>query len=473
MEKNNPPNTHISRRRFIQAGVSMAFLSGFSTHFMSSKPRVDVETVQVDAPFDMPMIRIPRFNKPRIFNIRQFGAQPDSVEQNNQAIAQAIAQANESGGGTVLIPPGTWHVGAIHLKSYVNLHVEEGATLHFSDNPEHYLPAVKTTWEGMECYNYSPLIYAYECEYVAVTGKGLLTTNMDTWKVWGKRPKPHMDALASFYHKAAKGDPVEDRVMTYEGANLRPHFIQFNRCQHVLVEEINILNSPFWVLHPFLCKDVVIRKVNIQAHGHNNDGVDPEMTQNMLIEDCVFDQGDDALAVKAGRNQDAWRINVPTRNLVMRNCRIVAGHQLLAIGSELSGGVENVLVEHCQFDNKIKHSGGTGNLMFIKTNERRGGFVKNIHMTDIVAHDLGGAPLSIATDVLYQWRNLVPTYETRLTQIEGIHLSNIQVKSAKHLLKIEAQQDAPVQNVSLHNVNVETISKTPVIEQYVEKLSIS
>jgi polygalacturonase len=195
-------------------------------------------------------------------------------------------------------------------------------------------------------------------------------------------------------------------------AHLRPQFIQFNRCENVLLEGVTIVNSPFWVIHPFLCKNVVIRGVSVDARGPNNDGVDPEMSQNVLIENCAFNQGDDAIAVKSGRNQDAWRLNTPAKNIVIRNCRVRHGHQLLAIGSELSGGVENVLVENCAVDKSLV---GVGHLLYIKTNKRRGGYVRNIYVRNVTAGDLMFGVLGIETDVLYQWRDLVPTYEVRLT----------------------------------------------------------
>lgn len=136
-----------------------------------------------------------------------------------------------------------------------------------------------------------------------------------------------------------------------------------------------------------MTKHIVVRGVRIHAHGHNNDGIDPEMTQNMLIEDCVFDQGDDAIAIKAGRNQDAWRLNMPTQNIVIRNSQAVNGHQLVAIGSEMSGGVENVFVENCS----VQPGAKLNHLLFIKTNERRGGFVRHIYMKNVTSGriDLG------------------------------------------------------------------------------------
>ena len=431
------------------------------------------EIIDTDAPFVMPPISVPDFATMPVFNIVEFGAQEgrDVVAKiaNQRAIAQAIDAASNAQGGTVLVPEGEWLCAKIHLKSYVNLHLAAGAVLIFSAQPEDYLPAVLTSWEGMECYNYSPLIYAYQCRYVAISGKGKLIALMDIWTPWGARPTAHMNALAGLYHQAAQYQPVVARQMVFEGANLRPHFIQFNRCQHVLVEDIQIENSPFWVLHPFLCCDVVIRRVSVTAHGHNNDGVDPEMTQNMLIEDCIFDQGDDAIALKAGRNQDGWRLNVPSKNIVIRRCHIKCAHHLVAIGSELSAGIENVLVQDCQFEGQTGYQ-DAGNLLYIKTNERCGGFVRQIYMQDIRANKLAGAPLVIETDVLYQWRDLVPTYERRLSKISHISLSNISATEAQHLCRIEGQSAMPVKNISLHNIDVAQLNGNAIQNRHVDDL---
>jgi polygalacturonase len=223
------------------------------------------------------------------------------------------------------------------------------------------------------------------------------------------------------------------------------------------------------VVHPFLCRDVVMRRVKIQANGHNNDGVDPEMTENVLIEDCVLDQGDDAISVKSGRDRDAWRIGIPARNIVMRNCRIRNGHQLMAIGSELSAGIENVLVDNCHFDAAGAAGKSTiNNLLYVKTNERRGGYVRNIHMSNVSATRLAGGVLSVETDVLYQWRTLVPTYERRLTPIEGLHVSHIRVDEAKFVCYIKAEAEMPVRTVSLRDVKVKTVLGTPVSTENVQ-----
>jgi polygalacturonase len=430
--------------------------------------RLPRRQVRPDAPFDMPAIQVPDFSASRTFPITDFGAVPDDPARTSAAIARAIAAAHEAGAGTVLVPAGVWPTAKVHLKSNVNLHLAEGATLLFSENPADYLPPVPTSWEGLECTNYSPLVYAYDCENVAITGKGTLRAKLDVWKVWYQRPKPHMDALVALYHMAVKGVPVAQRDMTAGQANLRPHFIQFNRCRNVLIEDIHIVDSPFWTVHMYLCRDVVARRVDIRAHGHNNDGIDPEMTQNMLIEDCVFDQGDDAVSVKSGREFDAWRIGVPAKNIVMRNCRMKNGHQLMAIGSELAGGVENVFVDNCHFDHADSTTKSSiTNLLYVKTNERRGGFVRNIHLSNVSATRIAGGVLSVETDVLYQWRTLVPTLERRLTPIEGLYVSQVRVGEAQFICQIKGEAELPVRGVTLDDVKVQTVRGTPVFTQNV------
>ncbi|ESQ93352.1 hypothetical protein ABAC460_01205 [Asticcacaulis sp. AC460] len=420
----------------------------------------------------MPSITVPDFAHARPFLITDFGADQSDQTKTSAALAAAIHAAHTSGCGTVIVPGGIWPTGPVHLKSHVNLHLARGATLLFSEKPEDYLPAVQTSWEGIECFNYSPLVYAYDCTHIALTGEGRLQAKLDVWKEWYKRPKPHMDALVALYHMAFKNVPVADRNMAVGDNHLRPHFVQFNRCRNVLVEDITIEDSPFWVLHPFLCRDVVIRRVKVRAHGHNNDGVDPEMSQNVLIEDCTFDQGDDAVSVKSGRDMDAWRLNTPARNIVMRDCRVLNGHQLMAIGSELSAGIENVFVDNCHFTGDGKGADGwavpVNNILFVKTNERRGGYVKNIHLSNVSATKIAGGVLCVETDVLYQWRTLTPTYVRKLTPIEGLHVRHVRVDEAKFLCRITAEAEMPVKNVSLRDIQVQTLLEDPVTTQNVE-----
>ncbi|MBO9622933.1 MAG: glycoside hydrolase family 28 protein [Sphingomonas sp.] len=460
----------LDRRALLGAGLTAPLLAAVPARAALRLPR---RSVGVAAPFDMPSVAVPDFSASRRFPITDFGADPGDQAKTGAAIARAIAAANAAGSGVVVVPAGVWPTGKVHLKSNVNLHLAKGATLLFSSNPGDYLPAVPTSWEGFECYNYSPLVYAYDCENVAISGEGRLKARLDVWQLWYARPKPHLDALVRLDDMAARGVPVAERQMAVGEAHLRPHFVQFNRCRNVLVEDISIEDSPFWVLHPFLCRDVVIRRVKVRAHGHNNDGVDPEMSENVLIEDCVFDQGDDAIAIKSGSNQDGWRLGVPSRNIVMRGCRVKNGHQLCAIGSELSAGIENVFVTDCHFERgEVAAPTPINNILFIKTNERRGGFVRNVFVSNVTATKVAGGVLSIDTDVLYQWRNLVPTRERRLTPIENILVDNVCVDEAKFLCSIKGQAELPVRSVALKGVKVGRFSGTPVLTEHVEEFSI-
>ena len=417
---------------------------------------VDKEIIKVNAPFEMPAIQVPTFPK-EVFDISKYGAVRGDSINNSKAINKAITACSKAGGGIVLIPKGEWFTGKIHFKSNVNLHLEKGAVLYFSDNPNDYLPAVQSSWEAFECYNYSPLIYAFKCKNIAITGKGMLKAKMDTWKIWFARPPAHLEASKRLYNMAAKGVPVEERQMAVGENHFRPQFIQFNRCENILIENIKIRNSPFWVIHLLKSKNAVVRGVDIFAHGHNNDGIDPEMTQNLLVEDCIFDQGDDAVAIKSGRNQDGWRLHTPSKNIVVRNCEIQDGHQLVAIGSELSGGIENVYVHDCSIP--LRKHPVLNNILFIKTNLRRGGYVKNIYVENIKAGNVRNSVFSIKTDRLYQWKDIVPTYEVRYTKISDIHLKNIVVDEASYGFDITGDKEEPVKNITLENILVKKVKK--------------
>ncbi|WP_227008988.1 glycoside hydrolase family 28 protein [Christiangramia fulva] len=424
--------------------------------------------IEVEAPFEMPDITVPDFSDCTELAITDFGAVEGQKEKTSQAIAAAIQKANRMGGATVTIPEGHWNTGKIHLLSNVNLHLEKGAVLEFSENPDDYLPSVQTTWEGMECYNYSPLIYAFGCKNVAVTGEGTLIANMEVWKKWFARPKAHMENLKRLYNLSSYSKPVKERQMVNDSAHFRPQFIQFNRCENVLLQDISIQQSPFWTIHPFMSKNILISNIRVKAHGHNNDGIDPEMSQNVLIENCVLDQGDDAISIKSGRNQDAWRLNTPSKNIVIRNCTVKNGHQLVALGSELSGGIENVLIENC----RVVEGAKLNHLLYIKTNERRGGFVRNIYVNNVEAGRIERGILGVETDVLYQWRNLVPTIEKKLTPINNLCLRNIHAGNVKFLSSIKGAEELPVENVILKNVTADTIRGERYIRENVENFNV-
>lgn len=436
------------RENFAYHDLMMSELKGWIT---GSLTKYLAETIRLSAPFPMPPVRVPQFPN-RDFPITDFGAVPDGKTNNSQAIAKAVAACNAAGGGRVVVPAGNWLTGAIRLKSNVNLYLTENAELIFTDNPNDYLPAVQTSWEGLECFNYSPLVYAFECENIAITGKGVLKPEMDNWRKWFGRTGTHYDALKTLYTQAYNNVPVKERQMAVGENHFRPHLVQFNRCKNILLDSFKIRESPFWTIHLLLCENGVARNLDVRAHGLNNDGIDLEMTRNFLVEDCLFDQGDDAVVIKSGRNHDAWRLHTPTENIVVRNCTVLKGHCLLGIGSEISGGVRNVYMHDCALADT------TYRLFYLKTNHRRGGFLENITMENVTAKRMQRV-FEIDTDVLYQWRDLVPTYETRITKISDITIRNITAEATDAVYEIKGDARLPVQNIELQNITVGKINK--------------
>ena len=211
---------------------------------------------------------------------------------------------------------------------------------------------------------------------------------------------------------------------------------------------------------------MIARDLDVSASGHNSDGIDPDQTKNMLIEYCTFDQGDDAIVIKAGRNHDGWR-GQPSENIVIRHCVIRRGHRFLAIGSEMSGGVRNVYMHDCQLD---EDRGSVRSLLYLKTNHRRGGFIENIYVKDVACEEVTSGVLEIETDVLYQWRELVETVTSKLTTIQNINLENITVGEARYGIFIEGAEASPVRDITLTNVRVDTILEAPRVLFNVESL---
>jgi polygalacturonase len=375
------------------------------------------------------------------------------------AIQGEIDRVAAEGGGRVAVPPGE-HLtdGPIRLRSNIELHLEEGARIVFPDDPKKYLPAVPTSWEGVECLNYSPLVYAYGCTNVAITGKGTFAPKMDFWRKWFGRGKGHMEATRRLYDWCSFLAPLEERDLTkIPESNVRPHLIQFNRCANVKLEGFRIRESPFWTIHLFLCDGVTARDLDVYAHGHNNDGIDIEMTRNVLVENCRFDQGDDAIVIKSGRNQDAWRLATPSENIEVRNCTVVNGHVLLGVGSEMSGGVRNVYMHDCTLESEAFR------LFYVKVNERRGGFVENIRMENVKAKNVRWGVMAVDTDVLYQWKDF-PTHEVRVTPIRSLVMKNVSVDEAERLVDIRGDARNPVDGVTLENVRLAKARKADRVE---------
>ena len=315
----------------------------------------------------------PRFPA-REFVITNYGGVGDGTTDCTQAFKDAIAACHNAGGGRVRVPAGVFLTGAIHLQSNVELHIVKEGTIRFSTDPKRFLPVVFSR-DVAEMLNYSPFIYAFEQENIAITGQGTLDgqASKSVWPEWVKRAKPDADRLTEMGDREL---PVAQRVFG-EGHYLRPNFVEPVRCRNVLIEGIRVLDSPMWVLHPLYCTNVTIRGVSVVSHGKNNDGCDPDSCTDVLIQDCVFDTGDDCIAVKAGRDHDGRRVNMPCRNVVIQNCTFKDGHGGVTLGSETAGGILNVFAERCTFD-----SPNLDSALRFKTNPARGGSIQDIYIRD-------------------------------------------------------------------------------------------
>ena len=399
--------------------------------------------LRVSAPFGEYKIEVPDFAE-REFRVSDFGASPGGTKCTD-AFAAAMAACETAGGGRVVVPKGKWLTGAVRFGNNCNLHLEEGATLEFTDDPADY-PEVHTTWEGIECYNHSPLIYAYGVTNVAITGKGTIAPRMDFWRTWFARPPEHMKATEHLYYWCSTNAPMEARrLLALDRAHMRPQLIQFNRCGNVLLDGFRIRESPFWMIHLYHSENCVVRNLDTYARGHNNDGVDVDMTKNVLIENCRFDQGDDGVCLKAGRNADAWRIDRCTENVVVRDCDMVNCHSLLGIGSELSGGVRNVWMTRCTVQD-------TYSMLRIKTGPRRGGFVENVWMDHCRGTRMIRA-FNIFTQYCAQW-GAFPDFELRRTRIRNVNLSDCEAVLAARGLELKGDPRLPPRGIRVRNLKI-------------------
>ena len=395
----------------------------------------------------------------RTFVITDFGAKADQENVlNHEAINQAIIACNQAGGGRVVVPSQTFYTGPITLKSNVNLYLEEGAVLKFTTDQSYYFPAVPTRWEGIDCYNAHPLIYAYGETNIALTGKGIIDGQASSrhwwymkggrWTIKGQPDQITGKGRSRLFAMAENEEPIDRRIMTPEDA-LRPPFVNFIHCKSVLIEDVVIKNSPFWIVHPIFCEDVIVRGVEIKSHGPNNDGCDPESCKNVLIENCIFDTGDDCVAIKSGRNNDGRKWNVPSENIVIRNCKMKDGHGGVVVGSEISGGYRNLFVENCEMD-----SPHLTRVVRIKTSMCRGGIIENIFVRNITVGECDESIMSI--NLLYEpdeecHGNFPPI-------VRNVHIDNITSQKSKYGIIINGLEsgvnvyDIFVNNCSFNNV---------------------
>jgi Endopolygalacturonase len=429
--------------------------------------------------------RLPKVTEPIFKNVQypitKYGAIPDGHTLNTQAIQKAIDECHAKGGGIVRVPQGLWLTGPIVLKSNVNLHLETGATLLFTKDKDQY-PLVKGNWEGMpQMRNQSP-ISAENASNIGITGNGIIDGNGDAWRLvkkekltasqWKKLVASGgvvkngnlwmpSESFARGYEMKDPGrlSPEKD-VAFYQSIKdfLRPNLVVFTKCDKILLEGVTFQNSAAWCLHPLMSTNIVVRNIFVKNpwYAQNGDGIDLESCSNVLIENSVFDVGDDALCMKSGRDADGRARAMPTQNVIIKGCTVYASHGGFVVGSEMSGGVKNVYVSNCTF------IGSDIGLRF-KTTRGRGGVVENIFIKDIYMKDIPGE--AILFDMYYMARDPIPLegekrelpkvemlpVDETTPQFQNIHISNVYCNGAKKAIFIRGIPEMHVKNILIEN----------------------
>lgn len=387
-------------------------------------------------------IESPNIPKQQFF-ITDFGAVQDPSIDSRPAIMKAIDAAAKAGGGRVIIPAGIWlSKGPVHLQSFIDLHLQEGATLLFSEDAKDYLPAVFTRWEGTEIYGYSPLVYANNVTDVAITGTGTIDGNANSeFHAWHKQ---QADDIAALRKMGFDGVPLAKRQFA-EGHFLRPSLIQIVNAKRVLLEGYTAINSPFWVNHLVYTDHAQMRKVKVNSMFPNNDGIDIDSGRWVVIEDNHFRTGDDSVVIKSGRDLDGRTIGRPSENVVVRN-NILDGEDGVGLGSEMSGGIKNVF-----FTDNIYLKGTS--VFRLKANLDRGGSVEHVRIRNT---KIGEAKYLFWFDLSYVAGYLGGNFPSRY---HDIVFENIVAEKVDTFFIGHAPQVQPLENVLFKNIKVKSANQ--------------
>lgn len=376
---------------------------------------------------------------PFTIKVTEMGAKGDSISNAKPAFDKAMALCKKKNGGTILVPKGVYTLqGPLHFVSNVRLHLEDGAKIRFGSNPKDY-PLVLTSWEGTMLYNYSPLIYGIGLENIAITGNGTIDGEAkNTWIKW--KPLEKKDQLLS-REMNHQNVPIKDRVFG-EGHYLRPQLIQFIDSKSILIENVQIEDAPFWCLHLLKSKSITVRGLKYKAFNNNNDGIDPEYSSDVLIENISFDNADDNIAIKSGRDHEG-RANsaTPSQNIVIRNCDFKGLHGVV-LGSEMSAGIQNIFVENCKTTGYLKRG------IYLKTNADRGGYIKDVFVNNL--------QLVEVEDALYITSNYHGEGSGFASSISNINFSNIVCNKASQTgIVIQGYPDLKIKDIFFNNIHIQ------------------
>merc|ERR1712086_181880 len=372
---------------------------------------------------------------------------PSNTSSDCAAINAAIDSAHSAGGGRVLLLAGVWiSNGPINLKSDVNLHLSTGATLRFGTTASDYLPAVLTKFEGTLLYNYSPLIRGYELTNVALTGeRGSVIDGQGQagFSQWRHNQTADQNALREM------GNDTTAHYMRVFGAGhfLRPVFVQFFGCKNVLVEGVTLVDAPFWVIHPVFSTNVIIRGVTVDSPYINNDGIDPDSSVDVLIENNNITSGDDCIAIKSGRDADAWQVGQPSQNVIVRNNICNGPGNGVCVGSEMSGGVSNVIVT-----NNSIHNCETA--LYFKSNLDRGAWVRDIVVDGMIVEDGTRGCINFDNNYHYNYHGQFPTL------FQNYSIRNFRCNRIKGTaISVDGLSQMPIRDVTIDHFVAEQVEK--------------
>jgi polygalacturonase len=386
-----------------------------------------------------------------IFSVTNYGGKGDGTTANTTAFSQAVAAASAAGGGVIDVPSGNWLSGAIHLASNIELHLETGATIVFSADATDNLPAVLTRWEGLDVMNYSPFVYALNATNVAITGTGTLKGPGNSWgggiAAWKTASTTVDGNIYKIYYTALpKGVgtiPAPPNAVQAGGApGLRPTMVECNGCTNFLMDGPMVTGAVYWVLHPLYSSNVIIRNLHVDstATSSNGDGTDPDSCSNCLIENVTYATSDDNIAIKSGLNEDGIAVGKPSHNIVIRNVTSTTGHGGITIGSEMSGGVNNVFATGDSFM-------GIQAPMRIKTLNGRGGTIQNIFYDHLT---VGWSTNAINFTTQYTSSTITPHDTSLVPTLSNITISNVTGTGSAPIYAIQG----PLSNVTFNTVTL-------------------
>ena len=481
--------------RVVLTGV-MIFISYqvYSNPESGTKEQGDVYR---NLPFSMPEVSQPSFPDYEV-NIRDFGALSDGVTLNTEAINNAIKAVSSKGGGKVIIPEGLWLTGPVVLLSNVNLYTEKNALIVFSSDTSLY-PIIDTSFEGLDTKRCQSPISAMNAENIAITGNGVFDGAGDRWRPvkkdkmterqWknlvssggkvdenGKVWYPDAGALKASVLMTGQNSgqkEITDEEWIYMKSWLRPVMLSIVKSKRILLEGVTFKNSPGWCIHPLSCESLTLNDVKVfnPWYSQNGDALDVESCKNVLVTNCFFDAGDDAICLKSGKDEDGRRRGEPCENVIIKNNTVLHGHGGFVVGSEMSGGVKNIYVEDCTFL-------GTDVGLRFKSTRGRGGVVENIYINNINMINIPNEPLLFdlfyggkgageesEEDLLSRMKTAIPPVTEETPAFRDIHISNVICRGSGRAMFFNGLPEMPIRNVTVKNVVMTEATDGVVISQ--------